>query len=72
MKHYGYEIDLTRRRYGKATFTWICVKLGDKWQSTGDPLQKIMPSRKDLDEAIKRAQVHLLSGSPQVIVTTDN
>lgn len=56
MKHNGYEIDLTRRRYGKkTTFTWVSVKFGDKWLSAGDPLQKIMPSKKDLDAAIQIA-----------------
>ena len=51
----GYEVELTRRRYGQTTFTWIYVKFGNKWKSTGDPLQKIMPSRTDIEEAIKRA-----------------
>ena len=59
MIHNGYQIDLTRRRYGKRTFfTWINVKIGDVWQSSGDPLQKLMPSKKDLSEAIERAQAH--------------
>ncbi len=52
----GHEICFTRRRYGKATFTWISVKFGNKWQETGDPLQKIMPSKKDVENAIKRAR----------------
>lgn len=49
-------MELTRRRYGKTTFTWISVRIGNKWQSTGDPLQKILPSGKDFDEAIERAK----------------
>jgi hypothetical protein len=58
MIYKGYELYFTRRRYGKTMFTWIYVKLGESWQSTGDPLQKIMPSKKDLDEAIDRAQAY--------------
>jgi predicted 3-demethylubiquinone-9 3-methyltransferase (glyoxalase superfamily) len=63
MKHKGYEIHFTRRRYGRTTFTWVYVKFGASWQSTGDPLQKIMPSKKDLDEAIERAHAHRAVGS---------
>ncbi len=54
----GHEISFTRRRYGKATFTWIYVKFGDRWQETGDPLQKIMPSKKDVEDAVSRAHAH--------------
>ncbi len=55
MTYDGHEISFTRRRYGKATFVWIYVKFGADWQETGDPLQKIMPSKKDVEDAIKRA-----------------
>ncbi len=58
MQHNGHQIDFTRRRYGRNTFTWIYVRFGDKWQSTGDPVRKIIPSKKDLDEAIKRAHAN--------------
>lgn len=56
MNHNGYEISFTRRRYGKTTFTWTHVKIGDHWQETGDPLQKIQPSKTDIEAAIKRAR----------------
>lgn len=58
MQQNGYEICFTRRRYGRKMFTWIYVRIGNKWQSTGDPLPKIMPSRIDIEEAIKRAQIY--------------
>jgi hypothetical protein len=71
MKHNDYELDLTRRRYGKkTTFTWISVKFGDKWHSAGDPLQKIMPSKKDLDEAVKRAQIYYMAEQQLKIAET--
>ena len=51
----GHEIDFTRRRYGKQTFTWIAVRIAGIWQNSGDPVPKIMPSRTDIADAIKRA-----------------
>lgn len=56
MFHNGYEIDFTRRRYGKQTFTWINVRFGDKWQGSGDPVPKIMPSKADLAAAVESAR----------------
>lgn len=61
MQQSGHEIYFERRRYGRTTFTWIYVLISDKWQSTGDPLSKIMPSRSDIEEAIKRAHRHFLA-----------
>lgn len=55
MKIEGYEASLTRRRYGNITYTWIHFLINKKWQESGDPLPKIMPSRKDYAAALERA-----------------
>ena len=55
MTHNGYTLEFTRRRYGKTTFTWIYLVVGDKQLPTGDPVPKIMPSKADLDAAVNHA-----------------
>lgn len=55
----GHILDFTRRRYGKSSYyTWIYVKIGEKWQSTGDPLPRRKPTDAELADAIERAYRH--------------
>ena len=42
------EFRLTRRKYGRKTFTWAEVKNGDRWVSCGDPWPCTTPPKKQL------------------------
>ena len=60
--HDGYKISLTRRRYGRnTTFTWVDVFIGGRWVSSGDPVQKIRPSKEDLSQFVETALRHSAS-----------
>jgi hypothetical protein len=44
----GIPLHLERRRYSKATFTWLYWWDGKEWQSAGDPWQSVVIPRADL------------------------
>jgi len=46
------EVRLERRRYDRTFYCWAYVKLDGKFESLGDPWNKVTPSRKELADAI--------------------
>ena len=48
----AHKIEFERRRYGKATFTWIFVD----GKPVGDPIQKIRPSKADIEARLAEYQ----------------
>lgn len=47
------ELRMTRRRYGRTTYTWVEVRVGDEWVSLGDPWPCVTPKRAEVEAAVK-------------------
>lgn len=48
----GVLTQLTRRRYGRQTYTWAEFEINGKWVSAGDPWPCLTPPKRELEAAL--------------------
>lgn len=49
----AYTVRLTRRRYGRATYTWASVELAGETVSLGDSWPAVMPKRSEVQATLR-------------------
>ena len=53
------KLQFERRRYGRATYTWVYAEINGKMVSLGDPWPCITPKRSEIEKAVETARKYV-------------